>query len=155
MRASWAITAWAVKRKMRAINFIVNLSKFSPISLMRNMNNMIKKLGFLGLFLSIPALALVPVEGILMGEAHEAIQSDPLRRIFSHTKEEKGLTPEQRKIKYYNASYTAGMALGESCSYLGAPEYSTPWQNKQIRRNVVATLQYIGLDTTIKAIGAY
>lgn len=116
---------------------------------------MIKKLGFLGLFLSIPALALVPVEGILMGEAHEAIQSDPLRRIFSHTKEEKGLTPEQRKIKYYNASYTAGMALGESCSYLGAPEYSTPWQNKQIRRNVVATLQYIGLDTTIKAIGAY
>lgn len=116
---------------------------------------MIKKLGFLTLILSFSAQALVPVEGIIMGEAQEDIQSDPLQRIFTRSHLEKGLTPEHRKIKYYNAFYTAGMALGESCSYLGSPEFSTPWQNKQIRRNVAATLQYIGLDTSIKAIGAY
>lgn len=90
-----------------------------------------------------------------MGEAQESIQNDPLQRIFTRENYDLSKSPEHQKVKFYQASYNSGMGLGESCGYLGAPDYGTPWQSKQIRRNVAATLQYIGLDTSIKAIGAY
>lgn len=115
---------------------------------------MIKILGlFLALF-SWNVLALVPVEGILMGEAQGEIQTDPLIRIFSdiYDHSEKG---ESYKVKLFLNSYQKGQALYESCGYLEAPTYTYPWQEKQARRSMAATLQYLGLDTSIKAIGAY
>lgn len=115
---------------------------------------MIKLLGYLMILIAFSAHALVPVEGIIMGEAQENIQNDPLRAIFSdiYDKSKEG---ENNKLKLYLSTYESGHYLHESCSYLGAPVYSTIWQEKQAKRMVVSTLQYIGLDTTIKAIGAY
>jgi hypothetical protein len=115
---------------------------------------MIKLVGYLFFFLLFSAHALVPVEGILMGEAYNEIQTDPLRSIFSD-KYDTSQRSENNKVKYYRATFENGQNLGESCSYLEAPVYSTSWQEKQARRSMAATLQYIGLDTTIKAIGAY
>ena len=115
---------------------------------------MIKIVGFCLILVSFAVNALVPVEGILMGEAREEIQSDPLRAIFSEIYD-KSREGENKKLKLYHSTYESGQYLYESCSYLGAPVYSTPWQEKQARRMVAATLQYIGLDTSIKAIGAY
>lgn len=89
-----------------------------------------------------------------MGKAQEDFQTDPLLKIFSDTYD-KSKEGENRKLKLYQSTYMSGDALGESCSYLEAPVYSTPWQEKQARRSIAATLQYIGMDTSIKAIGAY
>lgn len=89
-----------------------------------------------------------------MGEAQENIQNDPLKAIFSDIYD-KSRQGENKKIKLYQATYESGQNLHESCSYLGVPAYASLWQEKQARRSVAATLQYIGLDTTIKAIGAY
>lgn len=115
---------------------------------------MIKLVGLILLLQASSVLALVPVEGIILGEASEEIQTDPLISIFSdiYDKSKEG---ENRKLKLYQSTYRSGQNLVESCSYLDVPKYSTPWQEKQARRSIAATLQYIGLDTTIKAIGAY
>ena len=115
---------------------------------------MIKYLSYLPILVSFSAWAIVPVEGIIMGKAQEELQTDPLLKIFSdiYDKSKEG---ENKKLKLYQAAYESGDTLGESCSYLEAPVYSTPWQEKQARRSIAATLQYIGIDTSIKAIGAY
>lgn len=115
---------------------------------------MIRIVGYLFFFMTFSVHALVPVEGILMGEAQSDIQNDPLLAIFSEIYD-KSQFGENKKLKLYHATYSSGQNLNESCGYLGVPVYSTPWQEKQARRSVAATLQYIGLDTSIKAIGAY
>lgn len=115
---------------------------------------MMKLVGYLTIFFSLTVQALVPVEGILMGEAQNEIQTDPLLRIFSDIYD-KSQSGENKKVKLYQATFESGQNLSESCSYLGQPTYSSTWQEKQARRSMAATLQYIGLDTSIKAIGAY
>lgn len=101
------------------------------------------------------ACALTPVEGILLGEAVPEIQNDPLSLVFSNIHENSSNDFEYKKIKNYQAVLKAGTYFTEECSILGPVSYSTTWKEQQAKRSVVAALQYIGLDTTIKAIGAY
>ena len=84
-----------------------------------------------------------------MGEANEEIQSDPLRSIFNSSYDLRD-NAQNEKLKYYQASYESGINLAESCSYLGVPNYTSSWQEKQARRSMAATLQYLGLDFSIK-----
>lgn len=105
------------------------------------------------LFLITPAWALVPVEGILRGQAELSFQQDPLRYIFPIQNEQKG--EEARKLKLYHHRFQQGELLNASCSYYGPIDYGDSWRGDQARRGVVSTLQYLGLDTAIKAIGAY
>jgi hypothetical protein len=113
-----------------------------------------KKLLYLGLFISFSLPALVPVEGIILGEAPPDYQTDPLMKIFSDIYD-KSQIGENKKIKLYLSTYTSGQNLNESCSYLVKSKYASSQQEQQAKRGVAATLQYIGLDTSIKAIGAY
>jgi hypothetical protein len=106
------------------------------------------------LFMSTLVFALVPVEGILLGEAVNEYQQDPLNYIF-RDRYDKSSDEENSKFRLYRAALSGGVNLKESCGYLKAPTYATPWMEKQAKRSVVATVQYIGLDTSIKAIGAY
>lgn len=99
--------------------------------------------------------ALTPVEGILLGEAPSEIQSDPLSLVFTNIYENASNDVEYKKVKNYQALLKAGTFFTEECSILGPISYSTPWKEQQAKRSVVAALQYIGLDTSIKAIGAY
>lgn len=89
-----------------------------------------------------------------MGEAQSDIQNDPLANVFSDIYDKSKLG-ENKKVKLYQSTFEGGQRLVESCSYLAPSTYSTPWQEKQAKRGVAATLQYIGIDTSIKAIGAY
>lgn len=115
---------------------------------------MIKFVGFVLFLISFSAQALVPVEGILMGEAQTEIQTDPLLNVFSDIYDKSKLG-ENKKVKLYQSTFEGGQLLVESCGYLAPSQYGTPWQEKQAKRSVAATLQYIGIDTSIKAIGAY
>ena len=110
-------------------------------------------LGYLLLF-SLPTFALVPVEGILLGEAVNEYQQDPLNFIFNDIYD-KSSAGENTKFRLYQSTLKQGIFLQESCSLYPAPTYATTWQEKQAKRSMVATVQYIGLDTSIKAIGAY
>ncbi|HXH30220.1 MAG TPA: hypothetical protein VNJ01_05355 [Bacteriovoracaceae bacterium] len=115
---------------------------------------MTRIVGIFLLLISFPSWALVPVEGLLMGEADTDIQSDPLNLVFSNHYDE-GQLEENKKVKLYHRTYTQGEDLAESCSYLGPMTFARPWQQTQARRSIAATLQYLGLDLTVKAIGAY
>lgn len=100
------------------------------------------------------SMALTPVEGILLGEANSEIQSDPLSLVFTDIYGS-SIDANFKKVKNYQGVLTSGTFLAESCSILGPINYSTTWKEAQAKRSTVAALQYIGLDTTIKAIGAY
>lgn len=89
-----------------------------------------------------------------MGEAVNEYQQDPLSYIFSDIYD-KSLSGENRKLKLYQSTYQSGLLLQESCGLYAPPHYASSWQEKQAKRTVAATLQYIGLDTSIKTIGAY
>ena len=100
------------------------------------------------------AWALVPVEGILMGEANQAYQTDPLASIFRERLDGK-IDDELLKAKYYQHAISRGLELRESCSYLKPASYTQKWMEIQAKRSMVATLQYLGLDFSVKAIGSY
>lgn len=101
------------------------------------------------------AFSLAPVEGILLGEASSDIQNDPLSLVFTNIYQTPSNDIEYKKIKNYQALLTSGTFFSQECSQLGPVSYSTPWKEQQAKRSVTAALQYIGLDRTIKAIGAY
>jgi hypothetical protein len=112
---------------------------------------------FVGLFILLTAFqawALAPIEGILMGEAHPDYQLDPLSYVFRDLNDVSN-DQENRKLKLYHHLYTQGLNLSEQCGILGAPSYATSWQEAQAKRSIIANLQYLGLDLTVKAIGAY
>jgi hypothetical protein len=109
--------------------------------------------GYLILF-SLSATALVPVEGILFGEAPKEYQQDPLYHIFNDIYD-KSVEGENRKVRLYKNTFDSGVLLQESCGMYSQSAYPTSWMEKQAKRSMVASLQYIGLDTSIKAIGAY
>lgn len=110
-------------------------------------------LGYLLIFCT-SVYALVPVEGILMGEANTEYQQDPLQMVFRDTYD-KGQEGENAKIKSYQRYIQAGQYLDAGCSLAAKPTFDVIWKEKQAKRSVAATLQYIGLDLSIKAIGAY
>ena len=98
--------------------------------------------------------ALVPVEGVLLGEAVSDYQQDPLTFIFSdiYDKSHEG---ENTKLRLYQSTIESGAFLNESCNLYAVPTYSSSWMEKQAKRSMVATVQYLGIDTSVKAIGAY
>jgi hypothetical protein len=106
------------------------------------------------LFQALSAWALKPIEGVLLGEASEDLQHDPLKLIFSESFD-KNLPLENQRVKLFREQYIQGIKLKESCNYYSESKYSSPWKEKQSRKFIASTLQYLGLDLTVKAIGAY
>ena len=88
----------------------------------------------------------------MRGEANLEYQQDPLRFIFPIV----GIdhSQEAQKVKFYSHRYQMGDELVESCRFYGPITYAESWREDQAKRSVAATLQYLGLDTSIKAIGA-
>jgi hypothetical protein len=113
-----------------------------------------KMLGYSLLLMTLNVHALVPVEGILMGEAELEYQQDPLTRIFTQTFE-KPLPEESARLKKFQSIYEEGYLLMNSCSKHEEPRYFSQGQLQTVRRSVAATLQYIGIDSAIKTIATY
>ncbi|MFY7991890.1 MAG: hypothetical protein ACOVP4_01245 [Bacteriovoracaceae bacterium] len=114
-----------------------------------------KIVGYLLLiFLPILGHALVPLEGIVLGGVKKDLQFDPLTLIMEPPKAMDSSSSAQQ-LALYLAHYQEGVNLQESCQFITPPKYDSSWKEDQARRAVVATVQYIGLDTTSRAIGAY
>lgn len=106
----------------------------------------------IGFSIGFQAHALIPVEGLLLGEADPSLQEDPLKLVFTS---KEGSPVQDAKLKAYQQLYTDGMELVSSCSRLQGSRYASPLQEKDARRSITATLQLIGLDSSIKGVGAY
>src|SRR5688572_28802780 len=112
---------------------------------------MIRIVGYCFLLLCTSAWALVPVEGLIMGKSQTEIQPDSLSLIFQDLYQN-GPLEERKKVKAYYAAYSRGVSLQESCGLYGPIYYPSSWTEKQAKRTVVSTLQYIGLDAVVKSI---
>lgn len=102
---------------------------------------------------STASYALVPLEGLLQGEVSSDVQPDPMSYVF----QQQLSTDEAAKAlhKTYIAHTQEARGLAQSCEFIGKGDYASPSEEERAKRSVVATLQYIGLDATVKAIGAY
>jgi len=97
--------------------------------------------------------ALVPIDGFLRGGVNPDLQEDPLRHVFESFPD--GQIQDRARHKLYRTRFEAAQELERSCRFLGTADYPSPQHETLARRGVVANLQYLGLDLTVKAVGAY
>lgn len=100
-------------------------------------------------------LGLIPLDGVILGKVRETYQYDPVQDLFSSTLDkEKRVYPDDF-LKQYIGLHYQGLKLKRSCNRKLPVRYGSTKDEYQARRSVIATLQYIGLDRTVKAIGAF
>ena len=119
---------------------------------------MIKKLGFLLFLITQNSWGLVPLEGLLYGDVKDISQVDPMENVHSENAvlDINMLNAKTKKsFRENNGLYQEGANLVKSCEFNKKFKYQSAWQQKQAKRTIVSTLQYIGLDITMKAIVEY
>jgi len=106
--------------------------------------------------------ALVPIESLILGDIssqYNELQSDPLLYLFHVEKNEENEENENRKNRAQLENYLGfaqeGKNLDNFCKGRPQIQYRSPWSKEQVLNSTVATLQYIGLDLTVRAIGKY
>ena len=104
------------------------------------------------------AQALVPLESLLLGDFSEHYSQyleeiDPISYIFK----EKGRGKEEfrEKLALYRGFILEGENLKNRCERTSEVKYPTYWLETQAKRSTIATLQYVGLDVTIRALSEY
>lgn len=110
------------------------------------------------LFMLIPSVssALMPIKGLVLGSVENVSQKDPLTQVFSSSYTDKDLsTLEDENIKSYIGMINQGIALKNQCSKTQRVRYSNSWKEATAKRSIISTLQYIGLDRTVKFIAEY
>lgn len=113
---------------------------------------------FVELFFFNVSFALIPLEGIIFGEVEDTKQFDPLKSILN-TRFDMSVNGSEQKIlkksKYYFGVYKQGHELISYCEQNPSLNYTNEWLESTAARSVAATLQYIGLDKSLKAIAGY
>ena len=104
-------------------------------------------------------MALVPIESLILGDISSQYQekeSDPLAYIFRPDVSvgAENLTYRQQLGSYLGFAQE-GKNLDNFCKSRPQVQYRTVWNKEQVKRSAVATLQYVGLDLTVRAIGKY
>jgi len=110
------------------------------------------------LFFSSSIYALVPLEGLILGDVKDIRQFDPLSKVHSKNSiidKSKINEFELDRFKKYIGLYRQGANLKFSCDYESKHTYASSWSKSQAKRSIVSTLQYVGLDTSMKAIVKY
>lgn len=118
------------------------------------------KLSALIILLSLvrPAVALVPLESLLLGDFSDYYTSkmaeiDPISYIFQDTPF--GEISDKSRLAVYRGFIFEGMNLKNRCSSIKKISYATNWSETQAKRSFLATTQYIGLDVTTRALAKY
>ncbi|MDA8793526.1 hypothetical protein N9N67_09775 [Bacteriovoracaceae bacterium] len=107
------------------------------------------------MIVSTTCYSLIPLDGVILGKVRESYQYDPVKDLFSSSLEkEKRIYPDEF-LKQYIGLHYQGLKLKRSCNRKLPVRYGSTKDEYQARRSVIATLQYIGLDRTVKAIGAF
>ena len=83
--------------------------------------------------------------------------SDPLKYIFDQKTKSKfsRVNSNEKKIVYYFALFNEGENLKRSCSKEKDLLYRNADSEIKVKRTIMANLQYIGLDLTVRAIAEY
>ena len=102
------------------------------------------------------AFALVPVEGLILGRVDGTKQTDPFAKMLTYRFTEKTVkSTDEINIERYIGLYRQGLTLKNQCDKSQTIRYSSDWKEASAKRSFAATLQYIGLDISLKAIVEY
>jgi hypothetical protein len=108
---------------------------------------------FVTSFFVLSAWALSPIDGVILGEVKDLKQYDPLGQIYTIPKNI--VDQENYRLKIYHSFLLNGQNLSNKCESIPEFRYNSSWNEAQAKRAVASTLQYIGLDLTVKAIAEY
>ena len=113
---------------------------------------------FLIFICSYTSNALVPLESILLGDFSQKYSKeskDPFDYLFLKKTELNGKMSHKRQLTIFRGYYEEGLNLKKYCSEEQKINYPTLWQRDQVKRSLFATLQYIGLDISVRSISKY
>lgn len=113
---------------------------------------------FIFSIIALNCYALTPIDGLIYGDIKDIKQYDPLSGVFSKKsliKTDDINADELKKLKEYTGLFGQGVALQNSCVFYGSYRYQNQWDEENAKRSIAATLQYIGIDVTTKAIAKY
>ena len=101
--------------------------------------------------------ALVPMEGIILGDLTPEQSADPLNFLFKKNKPKESIETVKGKQQLYRfiGFYREGRNLANFCDQKRTALFSSPWKKTQAFRSIYATLQYLGIDITLRAIAQY
>lgn len=125
-----------------------------------------QKLFLLTFFVSTQVWSLVPMESLVLGDLskyYSQEKQDPLESIFQsigqmrNDVQDESLEKSMEKLAYYRGMAQEGHNLKNTCSRSDRidPVYATSFDQEQAVRSVLANLQYLGLDYTIRALAQY
>jgi hypothetical protein len=110
-------------------------------------------------FLVNEASALVPVESLVLGDFKENYNestSDPLNYVFTREENVKNEKTQFRtEMAQYRGFYEEGKNLANYCKDDRPIRYASEWEKVQMKRSLIALIQYIGLDLMSRAIPTY
>ncbi len=113
--------------------------------------------GFFAVTMSVQAF--VPLESLVLGDLSQILlerKSDPIQYVLRLEKEDDAsMNAYKRFLAFYRGVYAEGENLKNYCPFAPKFMYSRPIEEEQVRRSVMATLQYLGLDLTTRAIALY
>ncbi len=108
------------------------------------------------IFISTCAYGLVPLEGLILGQVDIKKQFDPYQNALSYSQSQVNEDQKElEKIEKYKALFWQGSQIKNRCDIYQKSEYKTQWEENQAVRSIIAQLQYLGLDRSVKAIAAY
>lgn len=114
----------------------------------------------IGIFFSMNLFALQPVESLVLGDFsadYNENKTDPLEYVFGRDFSNNGQSIDQFKkdLAMYRGFYEEGKNLNNTCKERRTIRYSNEWDKIQTKRMIMADMQYIGLDLSIRAIPLY
>ncbi len=113
---------------------------------------------------SLQSWGLMPMESLILGDLSNKYidaDKDPIDYIFKDFKASKGAFSEDPHLKYkselgrFRGFVDEGFGLDQSCRNREPIQYSISWERDQVKRSMIASLQYVGLDLTLRALSAY
>ncbi len=110
------------------------------------------------LFWATKSFSLVPLESLLLGDFSEHYANyldeiDPISYIFKE--KGRGKDEYREKLALYRGFILEGENLKNRCERTSKISYPTYWLETQSKRSILATLQYLGLDVTVRALAQY
>ena len=112
----------------------------------------------LTLFFSVSIQALVPIENLVLGDYDDdslLSNRSPLNYLFTELYEGQSKTTSHQRlqIKKMLGLYLEGENLKNFCEKRVPIKYVSDWEKRLAIRSILTTLQYVGLDISVKAIG--
>ena len=116
--------------------------------------------------LSKASFALVPLDNLLLGEysnKYSEDKKDPISFIFKDYKSVQGFIDPvkdknfsyKKRLGSYRGMFEEAYNLENFCASRPKVQYPINWDRQQAKRSVLATLQYIGLDISLRSMAKY